>query len=40
MRSWRTSGWRHERWKGNDDDPDIEKKIVVEGGATAVIPNE
>jgi hypothetical protein len=26
--------------EGEREDPDIEKKIVIEGGSTAIIPNE
>jgi len=26
--------------KGEDEDPDIEKKIVIEGGMAAVLPDD
>ena len=39
-RSSRTSGWRRGRSRASDEDPDIEKKIVIEGPAAGVIPND
>ena len=37
MPSSRTSGWQRGRSRASDEDPDIEKKIVIENGSGVVV---